>query len=142
MEELDDHEGDLDRANMEHAPNRARRQDSVGEYTHICLDKQLPCLYPFPHRSQRSSAMARFPSPLTRCEPSLARRPRSLVVTGLLTAADPFTAVPSFALGEALRATGGSREGLFILRERYEAKPGEAPMELDSRPLRPLAARL
>ncbi|KAF4276696.1 hypothetical protein CNMCM8689_005956 [Aspergillus fumigatus] len=45
-----------------------------GEYTHICLDKQLPCLYPFPQRSQRSSAKARFPSPLTKCDPSLARR--------------------------------------------------------------------
>lgn len=126
---------------MEHAPNRARRQDSVGEYTHICLDKQLPCLYPFPHRSQRSSAIERFPSPLTRCEPSLARRFRFFVVTGLLTGTEPFTAVPSFELGEALRATGESREGLFILRERYEPKPGDAPTELDSRPRRLLTAR-
>jgi hypothetical protein len=126
---------------MAHAPNRARRQDSVGEYTHICLDKQLPCLYPFPQRSQRSSARARFPSPLTRCEPSLARRFRLLVGTGLEAGSDPSTAGPLVELGEALRAAGESRVGLFILRERYEPKPGVGPTELDSRPFRPLAPR-
>ena len=119
---------------MAHAPNRARQQDSVGEYTHICLDKQLPCLYPFPQRSQRSSAIERFPSPLTSCAPSLARRFRFLVLTGLLS-------FPSFEFGEPLRPTGESREGLFTLRDRYELKAEAFPTELDSNPLRPLVPR-
>lgn len=77
--ELDDHEGDLDRANMAHCSEPSQTVGQAwGEYTHICLDKQLPCLYPFPQRSQRSSAKARFPSPLTRWDPSLARRLRFL----------------------------------------------------------------
>lgn len=77
--------------------------------THICLDKQLPCLYPFPQRSQRRSAGARFPSVFI-WAPSLARRLRPLGMG--LPSAD------SELLGEALRATGGSWLGLFMLRER------------------------
>jgi hypothetical protein len=63
--ELNDHEGDLHRADMAHAPDRARRgrPGGMGD-THICLDKQLPCLYPFPQRSQRIEAGLRFPSSL------------------------------------------------------------------------------
>lgn len=98
-----DHEGDLHRADMAHAPDRARRRRPgaarEGGNTHICLDKQLPCLYPFPQRSQRSSAAARFPSVFI-CAPSLARRLRPLGM-GLPSAA-------SEVVGEALRATGGS----------------------------------
>lgn len=54
------------------------------KYTHICFVKQLLCLYPFPHRSHLSSVNDRFPSPLIRCEPSLARRLRCFVLTGRL----------------------------------------------------------
>lgn len=108
--------------------------------THICLDKQLPCLYPFPQRSQRSSGAERLPSPFIRCDPSLARRFRFLVVTGLVAgvmSSAGGAAEPSWEWeGEVLRATGGSWLGLFILRERYEPKPEGAPTELDSRPLR------
>ena len=94
--------------------------------THICLDKQLPCLYPFPQRSQRRSAGARFPSDFM-WAPSLARR---LWPLG--------TGLPSWSelLGEGLRATGGSWLGLFMLRDRYELKPEAPPTEVDSSPLR------
>jgi hypothetical protein len=78
----------------------------LGEDTHICLDKQLPCLYPFPQRSQRSSVMERFPSPLTRCDPSLARRFRFLLLSDLSTAVVDDESLE--VLGEVLRATGGS----------------------------------
>lgn len=113
-----------------------------GEVTHICLDKQLPCLYPFPQRSQRSSGLEPFPSPLTRWPPSLARRFRFLVLIGLPEGALPSTTVwaicePSWArFGDALRATGESRLGLLTLRERYEPKAEVAPTELDSKPFR------
>ena len=125
---MDDHEGDLDRANM--APIRSEPSQTVGQHwgedTHICLDKQLPCLYPFPQRSQRISAKARFPSPLTRCDPSLARRLRFLGAgAGEL---EPFV-VEAGPLGAEgccsglwawLAATGSWAVvlGLFILRER------------------------
>lgn len=123
--ELDDHEGDF--AQSRHGALLRTEPDgrmAWGEDTHICLDKQLPCLYPFPQRSQRRSAMARFPSPLTRCDPSLARLFRFLVLTGLgfgLLASAFVGPVddPSLAwLGDVLRATGGSWLGLFMLRER------------------------
>lgn len=124
-----DHEGDLHRADMAHAPDRARRRRPGGTGdTHICLDKQLPCLYPFPQRSQRSSAAARFPSFFI-WAPSLARRLRPLGMMALPSAASELA-------GEALRATGGSWLGLFMLRERYELKPDGDPTEPDSSPLR------
>jgi hypothetical protein len=99
--ELNDHEGDLaTEPTWRIAPIRSRLQDGIGgEYTHICLDKQLPCLYPFPQRSQRSSAKARFPSPLTKCDPSLARRFRLLVLTGLLS--ELLSSPPAAATEEA-----------------------------------------
>ena len=115
----------------------------LGEDTHICLDKQLPCLYPFPQRSQRRSDMERFPSLLIRCDPSLARRFRFLLLlVDLLAELLPSTVArfvedASFELvGEALRATGGSWLGLFMLREKLEPKPEGAPTELDSKPFR------
>ena len=126
-----------------------------GEYTHICLDKQLPCLYPFPQRSQRSSAMARLPSLLTRGEPSLARRLRFLVVEAV-PGADA-VAVAASGVGDGPAALGAEEKlaateegswltpGLFILREKYEGgvKPEGAPTELDSTSgLRPLPRRL
>lgn len=128
-----DHEGDLHRADMAHVPDRARRRrpgvaGEGGVDTHICLDKQLPCLYPFPQRSQRSSAAARFPSVFI-CAPSLARRLRPLGM-GLPSAA-------SEVVGDALRAPGSSWPALFILRDRYEVKPDGDPTEPDSSPLRP-----
>lgn len=87
-------------------------------HTHICLVKQLLCLYPFPQRSQRSSPATRFPSPRIRCDPSLARRLRFLVLTGFPTEAPPSTAVlfPSVVAdcGECLRPTAWS----LTLRER------------------------
>lgn len=53
---------DLYRADMAQTPvPTGKRPGGMGD-THICLDKQLPCLYPFPQRSQRSSAGTRFPS--------------------------------------------------------------------------------
>lgn len=42
--------------------------------TNRCFAKQLLCLYPFPHFSHLSSPLARLPSALDRCAPSLARR--------------------------------------------------------------------
>lgn len=105
----------LHRADMAHLLRREPdgRMADWGEDTHICLDKQLPCLYPFPQRSQRRSAMTRFPSPLTKCDPSLARRFRFLVLTGLEAElfSSPAAADGSsldWLLGEDLRATGGS----------------------------------
>lgn len=125
--ELYDHEGDLHRADVTHAPDRTRKR-RLGDMgnTHICLDKQLPCLYPFPQRSQRRSAGARFPS-VFMWAPSLARRLRPLGID-----------LPSSSelLGEGLRATGGSWLGLFMLRERYELNPEVPPTEVDSSPLR------
>lgn len=113
---------------MAHAPDRAmRRQPGGMGDTHICLDKQLPCLYPFPQRSQRIEAGLRFPSVFV-WAPSLARRFRPLGI-GLPSASE--------LLGEALRATGGSWLGLFMLRERYELNPEVPPTEVDSSPLRP-----
>lgn len=128
--ELNDHEGDLHRADMAHAPERARRRRPGGlgdRDTHICLDKQLPCLYPFPQRSQRRSAGARFPSVFI-WAPSLARRFRPLGMA-LLSASE--------LLGDGLRATGGSWLGLLTLRDKYELNPDGSPTDVDSRPLRP-----
>lgn len=105
--ELNNHEGDLHRADMVHIPDRARtRRPSGRGDTHICLDKQLPCLYPFPQRSQRMAVEARFPSVLS-WAPSLARRFRFLGLPSEWS--DP---------GEPLRATGDSWLGLLMLRER------------------------
>lgn len=96
------------------------------EYTHMCLVRQLLCLYPFPQRSHLSSVVDRFPSPLTRCEPSLARRLRFLVLTGLVV-----VEVPSRApLGEFLRS--------LPPRPIYDPKFEEAPTEVDSAPRREL----
>lgn len=66
-------------------------------HTHICFVRQLPCLYPFPQRSHLSSVADRFPSPLIKCEPSLARRPRFFVLTGLEAVAEEVV-VPSTAV--------------------------------------------
>ena len=92
----------------------------------MCLVRQLLCLYPFPQRSHLSSVVDRFPSPLTRCEPSLARRLRFLVLTGLVV-----VEVPSRApLGEFLRS--------LPPRPIYDPKFEEAPTEVDSAPRREL----
>ena len=72
-------------------------------YTHICFVQQLLCLYPFPHRSHLSSPITRFPSPLIRWEPSLARRLRCFVLMGLPRGASSTVAFSSFDVGECLR---------------------------------------
>lgn len=105
------------------ATGRGAREERGGGDTHICFDKQLPCLYPFPQRSQRRSAGARLPS-VFMCAPSLARRLRPLEVD---------LESSSELLGDALRAASGSWLGLLILRDKY---PDAPPTEVDSRPLR------
>ena len=118
------------------APIRSEPSQTVGQHwgedTHICLDKQLPCLYPFPQRSQRISAKERFPSPLTRCDPSLARRLRFLgagagELESFVVEAGPLEAEGCSGLWAWLAATGSWVVvvvvvvlvlGLFILRER------------------------
>lgn len=130
-----DHEGDLFAQSRHgaHAPfflfcllfssSHDWRERQWGEYTHICLDKQLPCLYPFPQRSQRSSGAERLPSPLASCEPSLARRLRLLLLLErcLSMGVFPSTEVappPCSRLGVNVRLIAGSWLALFMLRER------------------------
>lgn len=98
------------------------------EYTHMCFVRQLLCLYPFPQRSHLSSVADRFPSPLMRCEPSLARRLRCLMLMGLVVVDAPSTAV---LLGEFFRSAP--------LRPMYDPKFDEAPTEAASAPRRELS---
>ena len=99
---------------------------AVGGYTHM-LGQAAAMLIPFPATvAAEVGRVLRFPSVLI-WAPSLARRFRPLGI-----------ALPSSELlGEALRATGGSWLGLFILWERYELNPAVFPTEVDSSPLRP-----
>ena len=116
--------------------NICSREGKTG-YTHICLVKQLLCLYPFPQRSHLSSTSDLFPSPFMRCEPSLARLLLCLMLIGLPAFPVPAESSSETALllfrdpGTGLRSTAAMP---FLAAWEEGPNGDEEPAEVDSRP--------